>query len=94
MTIETNKELPQVASKPYPLPFKHHNFVKEAVKNLLEARLIERSMSFYAESIIIVHRTSEPGTSLAETKMLVIDFLELNKQIPKVQITQTNQRIA
>ena len=30
-------------------------------------------------------RKSKPGAPLAETKRLVIDYRELNKQIPKVQ---------
>ena len=29
MKIETDPKLPPVASKPYPLPLKHHKFVKE-----------------------------------------------------------------
>ena len=74
-------ELPPVASKLHPLPFKHHNFVKEEIENLLEAGLIKRSVSPYAVPIIVVPRKSQPGAPLAETKRLVIDYWELNKQI-------------
>ena len=70
------------------LPLKHHKFVKEEIKNLLEAGLIERSMSPYATSVIVVHRKSNLGAPLTETKRLVIDYCELNKQIPKVQTTK------
>ena len=38
--------------------------------------------------IIVVPRRSKLGASIAETKQLVIDYMELNKQIPKVQTTQ------
>ena len=68
MTIETDPELPLVVTKPYPLPLKHHKFMKEEIENLLEVRLIERSMSLYAAPIIVVPRKSKPGAPLAETK--------------------------
>ena len=41
MKIDTDPNLPPVASKPFPLPLKHHNEVKEEIENLLEAGLIE-----------------------------------------------------
>ena len=87
MTIETDPELPPVASKPYPLPSKHHKFIKEETGNLLEAGLIRRSVSPYVTPIIVVPVKSKPGVPLAETKRLVIDYQELNKQIPRVQTT-------
>ena len=37
-------------------------------------------------------RKSKAGTILAETKKLVIDYRELNKQIPKVQMTQAKSK--
>ena len=81
------QKYPQVASKPYPLPLTQHKFIKEEIENLLEVRLIERLMSPFAAPVIIVPRKSKPGAPLAETKRLVIDYRELNKQIPKVQTT-------
>ena len=92
MTIDTDPNLPHVASKPYPLPVKHHTFVKEEIENLLEAGLIERSMSSYAAPNIIVPRKSKPGAHLAETKRPVIDCHKLNKQISKVQTTQAKSK--
>ena len=79
-------------SKLYPLQFKHHKFVKEENKNLLEAGLIERSVSPYVTPTIVVPRKSNPGAPLAETVRLVINYQGLNKQIPRVQITQANSR--
>ena len=68
MIIETDPNLPPVASKPYPLPLKHHKFIKAEIKNLPEVGLIERSMSPYATPVIVVPRKSKSGTLLAETK--------------------------
>ena len=88
MTIKTDPDLPLIACKPYPLPLKHHTFVKEEMKTLLEARHSDRSVNPYATPIIVVPRKGKPGTPLAETKALVIDYQELNKQISKVQTMQ------
>ena len=81
-----------VAIKPHPLPLKHHKFVKEEIKNLLDAGLIKRSWSPYTTPIIVVPRKSKQGTSLAETKRLVIDYRELNQQILRVQTTQAKSK--
>ena len=61
MTIKTDPELTPIANKPYPLALKHHTFLKEEIENLLEARLIERSMSPYAAPIIVVSTNSKLG---------------------------------
>ena len=92
MTTEMDPELPPVVSKPYPLPLKHHTFVKEETENLLEAGLIKRSMNPYAMPIIVVPRKSKPGAPLAETKRLVIYYQEMNKQVPRVQTTQAKSK--
>ena len=54
MKIDTDPNLPPVASKPYALPLKHHKFVKEEIENLLEAGLIKGSISPYPIPIIVV----------------------------------------
>ena len=74
MVIETDPQLPLVVTKPYPLPIKHHKFVKEEIENLFKARHIERSMSPYVTSVIVVPRKCQPGVPLVETKRLVIDY--------------------
>ena len=48
MTMDTDLNLTPVVSKPYPLSLNHHKFMEEEIKKLLEAGLIERSMSPYA----------------------------------------------
>ena len=95
MKIDTDQNLPPVASKPY--PWNINKIVSEEIENLLEAGLIQRSMSPFAALIIVVHRKSKPGAPLTETKRLVINYCELNKQIPKVQTplrkTKCNQAL-
>ena len=43
-----------VASKAYLLPLKSHKFIKEELPTLLEAELIEQSLSPYAAPIMVV----------------------------------------
>ena len=50
MVLPTEPGVGPVASKPYDLSLKHHKFVKE-LTNLLEAGLIERSLSPYAAQL-------------------------------------------
>ena len=52
----------------------------------------EKSMNPSATSIIVVSRKRKPGAPLAETKWLVIDYRESNKQIPKVQTTHVKSK--
>ena len=79
-----------VANKSCSLPLKNHKFIKEELTNLLEAGLIEWSLSPYAAPIMVVPCKAPAGSSLTETKRLVIDYQELNKQLPKVQTMTGN----
>ena len=49
-------------------------------------------MSPYAAAMIVVPRKSKAGVPLAETNRLLIEYHELNKQIPKVQTTQAKSK--
>ena len=80
MMIDTDPNLPPVTSKPYQLPLKHKEFVKEETENLSEAGLIERSVSLYATPIIVVSRKSKSRAPLAETKRLVIDYCDITNR--------------
>ena len=62
-----------VVSKSYSLHLKHHKFMKE-VTNLLEAGLIEQSLSPYAAPNMVVPHKAPTGSSLTEMKSLVIDY--------------------
>ena len=92
MKIDTNPNVPPVASKPYPLPLKHHKFMKEEIKKFIRSRT-NRKIN---ESLCITHyrspRKSKPVAPLAKTKRLVIDYHGLYKQIPKVQTTQAKSK--
>ena len=83
-----------MVSKPYSLPLKHHKFIKEELTNLLEAGLIEWSLSPYAALIMVVTCKAPAGSSLTEMKRLVIDYQELNKKLPKVQMVQAKTKDA
>ena len=88
MVLHTEPGAMLVASTPYNLPLKHHKFVKEELMNLLEAGLIERSLSPHVAPIIVVPYKAPSGSSLTETKRLVIHYCELHKQLPKIQTVQ------
>ena len=92
MVLPTEPGAAPVASKPYNLPLKHHKFVKEVFMNLVEAGLIARSQSPYAAPDIVVPHKALPGSSLTETERLVIDYSELNKQLPEVQPVQAKSK--
>ena len=57
--METPPDALPIASKPYPLALKHHQFVKEELQKLLQAGLIEWSMSLYASSVLVVNKKSQ-----------------------------------
>ena len=92
MTIPTPEGTLPVASKPYNLLLKHRDFLKEEIEALLKSGVIERSMSSYAAPIIVVPRKHKPGAPLKEMERLVIDYQELNKQLPWVQTVQTKSK--
>ena len=83
MRIEMGLELPPVASKPYPLPLKHHKFVKEEIEKLLQAGLIECLVSPYTTPVTVVSRKCKPGTPLTEAKWVVIDYRDWLNKYPK-----------
>ena len=56
-----------VVSEPYLHPLKHHKFDDEELTNLLEAGLIEWSLSPYAAPIMVVPHKAPAGSSLTKT---------------------------
>ena len=46
---------------PYPLPLKHHDFLKQEIKNLLDAGIIQKSMSPWASPIVVVKKHTPEG---------------------------------
>ena len=63
-----------VMSKPYLLPLKHHKFIDEDLTNILEAGLIDWSLSPYAVPIMVVPHKAPAGSLLTEMKRLGIDY--------------------
>ena len=67
--IETEPNLPPVASKPYVILLKHQEFVRQELLKLLEARLITRSISLYASPCLVVSKKSNyPNAELSDQK--------------------------
>ena len=79
MTIDVKPGSIPAASQPYDTSLKNQEFLRQELKALLESGVIERRMSPYAASIIIVNRKCKPGAPLKEQKCLVRDYRKLNK---------------
>ena len=47
----------------------------------------------YAAPIMVMPHKAPAGSSLTETKRLVINYQELNKQLPKVQTFKQKQTV-
>ena len=91
MTIDTDPDALPCASKPYPLALQHKEFVKAEIQGLLDAGIISKSFSQYGSPIHVVHRKHKEGAELRDTKRLVVDFRQLNKQLIKVDSKDCNQ---
>ena len=57
MYIATRLDSAPVAAQPYPLTLKHHDFLEQEIKNLLDTGIIHKSMSLWASPIIAVKNT-------------------------------------
>ena len=71
MTINMGTANP-VSQKPYPIPMKHYEWVKNEIEKLLAAKVIRTSQSSWSAPIIVVPK-GDGG------KCLVIDYRALNK---------------
>ena len=91
--IETDPDAPPIASKPYTIPLKHQEFVKQELTKLLQAGLITCSISPYASPcLVVLKKSSDPNAELSDQKRLVIDYHALNNQAPQVQTTQAKSK--
>ena len=59
MEIDTGDNLP-IAQSPYTLPLKHYDWVRQEIKTLEKAGVIERSLSPWASPVIVVPKKSAP----------------------------------
>ena len=57
MHIATRPDAAPIAAQLYPLALKHHDFLKQEIKNLLDAEAIHKSMSPWARPIVVVKNT-------------------------------------
>ena len=87
--IELNipTEGPPIASKPYTIPLKYHEFVSHEIKQLEEAGIISHSMSDWANPILVVPKKQdcmEINRSQGSSNFslwLCIDYRKLNSHI-------------
>ena len=82
MHITTRLDSTLVAAQPYPLALKHHNFLKQEIKNLLDAGIIHKSMSPWSSSIVVVKKHTCEGSS--QQFRLCINYRMLNSFLPSV----------
>ena len=60
MDIDTGKS-PPIASRPYTLPLKHYEWVRNEITTLERAGIITKSISPWASPVVIVPKKSAPG---------------------------------
>ena len=74
----------QIVAHPHSLPLKHHDFIKkQEIKNLLDARIICKSMSPWASPIVVVKKHAPEG---APQQFLLMHQLQKSKLL----ITNSN----
>ena len=59
MEIDTGNSVP-LAQSPYTLPLKHYDWVRNKIKTLEKAGVIERSLSPWASTVIVVPKKLAP----------------------------------
>ena len=76
MDIDTGNS-PPVSSRPYTLPLKHYERVQREIEFLECAGVITKSMSKWANPIVMVPKKSAPGEP--PKRRLCVDFRKVNK---------------
>ena len=82
MHIATRLVAAPLIAQPYPLALKHHDFLKQEIKNLLHAGSIHKSMSPCASTIVVVIKHTPEG--LPQQLCLSIDYRKFNSLLPAV----------
>ena len=78
MDIDTGNS-PPIASRPYTLPLKHYEWVRNEITTLERAGIITKSIS----PVVIVPKKSSPGQP--PQRRMCVDFRKLNMTQPEVQ---------
>ena len=74
MDIDTGDH-PPVTQRPYSLALKHVEWVREEIEKLEQAGVISRSMSPWANPIVIVPKKTAPGEPPRRRMCVVIEWL-------------------
>ena len=82
MHIATRPDASPIASQPYPLALKHHDFLKQDIKNLLDTGIIHKSMPPLASPIVAVKKHTPEGSP--QQFQLCIDYRKLNSLLPAI----------
>ena len=89
LPIEISTEGPPCISAPYTIPLKFRPWADNTINKLLEAGMIQHTMSTWASPLIIIPKKGlelpkDPGTPLPVTAKLrlVCDYRKLNKKLP------------
>ena len=83
MHIATGPNATPIAAWPYPLALKHHNFLKQEIKKLLDAGIIFRSMSPWDKPQLVVVKKHTPEGATQQF-CLCIDYRKLDSLLPAV----------
>ena len=83
MHIATRLDTASVAAHPYPSALKHHDFLKQEIKNLLDAGIIHKSICLWASHIVLVNKHTPEGSS--QQFHLCVDYRKLNSPLPSVK---------
>ena len=59
MHIATRLDIAPVAAQPYLLALKHHDFLKQEIKNVVDAGIICKSMPPWASPIVVVKKNPQ-----------------------------------
>ena len=84
MEIDMGDSLP-VAQNLYTLPLKHHELVRKEIEMLEKAGVIERSLSPWASSVIVVPKKSAPDEP--PRRCLCVDYRKVNALQQEVKHT-------
>ena len=84
MYIATRPDATPVAAWPYPLPPKHHDFLKQEIKNWLNAGIICKSMSLWKSPIVVVKKHTYKGSP--QQLWFCIDYRKLNSLFPMITL--------
>ena len=71
-----------VTVQPYHLALKHHNFLKQEIKNLLDTWIIHKSMFQWASPFVVVKKHKLEG--LPQQFHQCVDYGKLNSLLPAV----------